>query len=99
MGSADIITVIRECLAQIFRREKRYREEEPLLLDALADLAKREAVDPTARATKPMESSSNTSSLPTCMRRGSAGFQECRVFPRSENHPVTILVLFRLRRG
>ena len=39
MGSAENISVIRECLAQIFRREGRYREEEPLLLGALADLA------------------------------------------------------------
>jgi tetratricopeptide (TPR) repeat protein len=50
IGSADNITVIRECLAQIFRREGRYREEEPLLLDALADLAKQKAADPALMA-------------------------------------------------
>jgi len=45
-GSIKNITVIRECLAQIFRREKRYREEEPLLEDALADLVRQKAADP-----------------------------------------------------
>ncbi len=49
-GSIKNITVIRECLAQIFRREKRYREEEPLLLDALADLAKEKAANPALLA-------------------------------------------------
>jgi tetratricopeptide (TPR) repeat protein len=40
IGSIENITVIRECLAKVLRTEKRYREEEPLLVDALADLAK-----------------------------------------------------------
>jgi tetratricopeptide (TPR) repeat protein len=47
-GSIEDITIIiiRECLAQTLRREKRYQEEEPLLLDALADLAKQKAAHP-----------------------------------------------------
>ena len=40
------IYVIRECLATILRSEKRYQEEEPLLLDALADLRRQKAADP-----------------------------------------------------
>jgi tetratricopeptide (TPR) repeat protein len=42
-GSIENITAIRECLAQVLRREKRYQEEEPLLVDALSDLAKQKA--------------------------------------------------------
>jgi tetratricopeptide (TPR) repeat protein len=49
-GPAGDITVARESLAQILRREKRYREAEPLLLDALADLAKQKAADPAPMA-------------------------------------------------
>ena len=45
-GSVKTITVIRECLAQILRSEKRYQEEEPLLQDALADLVRQKAPDP-----------------------------------------------------
>jgi tetratricopeptide (TPR) repeat protein len=47
VGSAEDIAVVRECLAEIFRKEKRYWEEERLLLDALADLAKQKAADPS----------------------------------------------------
>ena len=50
IGSAENITVVRECLAQIFRREKRFQDEEPLLRDALADLAKQKAPDPALMA-------------------------------------------------
>jgi len=46
IGSLKNINVIRECLAQILRSEKRYREEEPLLEDALADLVRQKAADP-----------------------------------------------------
>jgi tetratricopeptide (TPR) repeat protein len=46
IGFNENITIIRECLAQILRSDKRYQEEEPLLLDALADLAKQKAADP-----------------------------------------------------
>jgi tetratricopeptide (TPR) repeat protein len=45
-GFIQSITIIRECLAQILRKEKRYQEEEPLLLDALADLAKQKPENP-----------------------------------------------------
>ena len=34
------------CIRDSFRREKRYREEEPLLEDALADLVRQKAADP-----------------------------------------------------
>jgi tetratricopeptide (TPR) repeat protein len=50
IGSAGDITVARECLAQILKREKRYQEAEPLLLDALADLAKQKVADPAPMA-------------------------------------------------
>ncbi len=50
IGFAENITVVRECLAQIFRQEKRYQEEEPLLQDSLADLAKQKAADPALMA-------------------------------------------------
>jgi tetratricopeptide (TPR) repeat protein len=46
VGYTENITVIRECLAQILRKEKRYQEEEPLLLDALADLTKQKEANP-----------------------------------------------------
>ncbi len=46
IGFNENITIIRECLAQILWRERRYQEEEPFLLDALADLAKQKAADP-----------------------------------------------------
>ena len=46
IGYTENLTIIRECLAQILRKEKRYQEEEPLLLDALADLTKQKAADP-----------------------------------------------------
>ena len=49
-GSIKNINVIRECLAQIFRTEKRYQEEEPLLQDALADLVRSKAADPALMA-------------------------------------------------
>lgn len=50
IGPAGDITVARECLAQILRRGKRYQEAEPLLLDALADLAKHKTADPAPMA-------------------------------------------------
>jgi tetratricopeptide (TPR) repeat protein len=50
IGPTENIALVRECLAGIFRRQKRYREEEPLLLDALADLAKQKAADPAVMA-------------------------------------------------
>jgi tetratricopeptide (TPR) repeat protein len=46
IGYTENIIVIREFLAQILRKEKRYREEEPLLLDALADLTKQKEANP-----------------------------------------------------
>ena len=46
MGSIRNIYAIRECLAMILRSEKRYQEEEPLLLDALADLLRQKVHDP-----------------------------------------------------
>ena len=46
VGYSENITIIRECLAQILRKEKRYEEEEPLLLDALADLTKQKDANP-----------------------------------------------------
>ena len=46
VGYSENITIIRECLAQILRKEKRYQEEEPLLLDALADLTKQKEATP-----------------------------------------------------
>ena len=49
-GSIKNINVIRECLAQILRSEKRYQEEEPLLQDALADLVRSKAADPALLA-------------------------------------------------
>jgi tetratricopeptide (TPR) repeat protein len=51
IGSTENIAFVRECLAEVFRKEKRYGEEEPLLLDALADLAKQKAADPALMAT------------------------------------------------
>ena len=51
IGPTANIALVRECQAGIFRREKRYREEEPLLLDAIADLAKQKGTDPTLMAT------------------------------------------------
>jgi tetratricopeptide (TPR) repeat protein len=50
IGSPVDITVARECLAQILRREKRYQEAEPLLLDAIADFAKQKVADPAPMA-------------------------------------------------
>jgi tetratricopeptide (TPR) repeat protein len=50
IGPAADITVARECLAQILKREKRYQEAEPLLLDALADLARQKVADPAPMA-------------------------------------------------
>jgi tetratricopeptide (TPR) repeat protein len=46
IGYTENITVIHECLAQIFRKEKRYQEEELLLIDALADLTKKKEANP-----------------------------------------------------
>jgi tetratricopeptide (TPR) repeat protein len=46
VGHTENITVVRECLAQILRKEKRYQEEEPLLIDALADLTKQKEANP-----------------------------------------------------
>ena len=46
IGYTENITIIRECLAQILRKEKRYQEEEPLLLDALDDLTKQKEANP-----------------------------------------------------
>jgi tetratricopeptide (TPR) repeat protein len=46
IGHVENITLIRECLAQILQKERRYQEEEPLLLDALADLTKQKEANP-----------------------------------------------------
>jgi tetratricopeptide (TPR) repeat protein len=51
IGYTENITVIRECLAQILRKEKRYQEQEPLLLDALADLTKQREANPALMGT------------------------------------------------
>jgi tetratricopeptide (TPR) repeat protein len=45
MDPPENLALLRECLAQIFRREKRYQEAEPLLLDVLAGLARQKAPD------------------------------------------------------
>lgn len=45
-GAIENLTLVRGCLALILRKQKRYREEERLLLDALADLAKQKTQDP-----------------------------------------------------
>jgi tetratricopeptide (TPR) repeat protein len=50
IGLAEDIWVARKRLAEILRREKRYQEAEPLLVDALADLAKQKAADPALMA-------------------------------------------------
>jgi tetratricopeptide (TPR) repeat protein len=50
IGDSENITVVRECLAQILRKEKRYQEEEPLLLDAVTDLTKQKAENPALMA-------------------------------------------------
>ena len=49
-GSIRNINVIRVCLAQILRSEKRYQEEEPLLEDVLADLVRPKAAAPALLA-------------------------------------------------
>jgi tetratricopeptide (TPR) repeat protein len=50
IGYTENTIITRECLAQILRKEKRYQEEEPLLLDALGDLTKQKAADPALMA-------------------------------------------------
>jgi len=50
IGSAEDIWVARERLADILTGEKRYQDAEPLLLEALADLAKQKAPAPALLA-------------------------------------------------
>ena len=45
-GSAQKLAIVRGCLALILKNYKRYREEESLLLEALADLSSQKAPNP-----------------------------------------------------
>jgi tetratricopeptide (TPR) repeat protein len=45
-GPAQDLAIVRGRLAEIFRKAKRYQEEEPLLLEALAGLTKQKSADP-----------------------------------------------------
>ncbi len=45
-GSAQKLAIVRGCLALILKNEKRHREEESLLLEALADLASQQPPNP-----------------------------------------------------
>jgi len=45
-GSAQKLAIVRGCLALILKNQKRYQEEESLLLEALADISSQKAPDP-----------------------------------------------------
>jgi len=45
-GSAQKLAIVRGCLALILKNRKRYQEEEPLLLEALADLSSQKIPNP-----------------------------------------------------
>ena len=45
IDASENLILVRECLALILSKHNRYQEEEPLLLDALADLAKQKTPD------------------------------------------------------
>jgi tetratricopeptide (TPR) repeat protein len=49
-GDIGNLTLVRGCLALILGNQKRYQEEEPLLLEALAALAKQKTPDPRLMA-------------------------------------------------